>query len=40
VLRWLQEGRIPYEVCDTGEPRIHREDVMRVIDPPEDGPTP
>jgi excisionase family DNA binding protein len=34
LLRWLREGRIPYEVADTGEPRLRREEVMRLLDPP------
>ncbi len=36
LLRWLREGRIPYEVTETGAPRLRREDVMRLLDPPDD----
>lgn len=38
LLRWLREGRIPYEVNESGEPRLRREDVERLIDPPDDLP--
>ena len=38
LLRWLREGRIPFEVADTGEPRLRRDDVMRLLDPPDDPP--
>ena len=34
LLRWLREGRIPYELSEAGEPRLRREDVQRLIDPP------
>ncbi len=36
LLRWLQEGRIPHEVSQSGERRLRREEVMRLIEPPED----
>lgn len=36
LLRWLREGRIPYEVGENGEPRLRRADVMRLLDPPGD----
>ncbi|HVL04510.1 MAG TPA: helix-turn-helix domain-containing protein [Acidimicrobiales bacterium] len=36
LLRWLRDGRIPYELTEEGEPRIRRADVMRHIDPPEE----
>ncbi len=36
LLRWLRERRIPYEVADTGEPRLRREDVLRLMDPPDE----
>ena len=36
LLRWLQEGRIPHEVSRSGERRLRREEVMRLIEPPED----
>ena len=34
LIRWLREGRIPHELSETGEPRLRREDVLRLIDPP------
>ncbi len=34
LLRWLRAGRIPHELSETGEPRLLREDVLRLIDPP------
>jgi excisionase family DNA binding protein len=34
LLRWLRDGRIPHELSETGEPRLRREDVMQMIDPP------
>jgi excisionase family DNA binding protein len=37
LLRWLREGRIPYELSETGEPRLRREDVLRLVDPQDDG---
>ena len=36
LLRWLREGRIPHEVMEGGEPRMRRDEVMRLIDLPED----
>ena len=36
LLRWLRDGRIPYELTEEGEPRIRREDVMRHVDPPDE----
>lgn len=36
LLRWLQDGRIPHEVSQSGEPRLRREEVMRFIEPPQD----
>ena len=33
LLRWLREGRIPHEISESGEPRLRREDVMRLIEP-------
>ena len=36
LMRWLRERRIPHELSETGEPRLRREDVMRLVDPPAD----
>ena len=40
LVRWVQEGRIPYTASDNGEPQLRREDVMRLMVAPEenDGP--
>ena len=36
LLRWLREGRIPHDLAASGEPRLRRQDVMRLIEPPPD----
>ena len=36
ILRWLREGRIPYELSSEGEPRLRRQDVIRLMDPPDE----
>ena len=40
LVRWLRDGRIPYELSETGEPRLRRDHVMRLIDPPDAGDAP
>ncbi|MDQ3896534.1 MAG: helix-turn-helix domain-containing protein [Actinomycetota bacterium] len=36
LMRWLREGRIPYELSPAGEPRLRRADVIRLMDPPDE----
>lgn len=37
LLRWIREGRIPHRVSENGEPQLPREDVIRLMGPPEQG---
>ncbi len=34
--RWIEAGRIPYERSESGQPRLGREHVLQLIDPPRD----
>ncbi len=35
LLRWLREGRISHRLSETGETRLPRDDVTRLIGPSE-----
>lgn len=35
LLRWIRSGRIPHELSEQGEVRLRRQDVLRMIDPPD-----
>ncbi len=39
LLRWIREGRVSHRLSETGEPELPRDDVMRLMGPPQLGDT-